>query len=568
MDETVKKFKIIRIIISLAFILIILFTFKLQIIDGGKYHRLSEENRIKKKYNTAPRGKIFDRNGREIANTRPGFYVSLIPAIVDKHTIERITRLLNIDESIITKKITLEKNPYISVKVVHDISFEQVSTIEEILDDLNGIEVGVEPVRNYPYKELFSHLLGYVGEITVEELKKYNLYKIDDYIGRMGLEEEYEKHLKGVDGIEYVEVDARGREVGKVLEKRLLPITSGKDLYTTVDLALTESTASYLKDYEKAVVVGLNPKNGEIIVLYSKPGFNPNLFIHGLTKVEWQILNNSVDAPMYNRAIMSCYPPGSTFKPFVALAGLDSKMVSQDRYFEPCTGAYRLGNRIFGCWKRHGRLLFLSAIIHSCDIYFYQLGRFIGIDTIAARGEKIGFGKTTGIDLPQEKVGLLPNRNWFEDKYGKYWTEGHIFNLSIGQGDLLVTPLQLACAYTLFVNNGKIPVPHLMKGKEVVYRSTNISEETIEILKEGLHGVVSFGTGVLARIENIEVGGKTGTAQNPHGEDHSIFVGYAPANNPQILVCVLVENAGHGGSVAAPIAGKIMKTFLRENNAQ
>ncbi len=568
MDENIKKFRLIRNTIVAAFVVIILSSIKLQIIEGKKYYRLSEKNRIRLRYIPAARGKIFDRNGLEIANTRPGFYVSAIRSLIDENTLNEIAHILNIDKETIREKLRIEKNPFMAVKIAHDISYEQLSVIEENMDILKGIEVGVEPLRNYPHRELLCHLIGYVGEITHDEIAKSKNHSIDDYIGRMGLEEYYENRLKGTDGIEYIEVDARGRELGKITEKRPTPVIYGEELHTTIDCALTESVAVYLEDYNRAACVCLNPQNGEVIVLYSKPGFDPNLFVHGLQKKEWQILNNSPDAPMYNRAIMSCYPCGSTFKPFIALAALDSKMVTQEKFFTPCIGKYRLGRRVFKCWKRHGRLNLIDAIIYSCDVYFYQLGTFIGIDTIVSRVREIGFGKKTEIDLPGEKAGFLPDRKWFENQYGENWTAGHIFNLSIGQGDLLVTILQLACAYTFFANDGKIAVPHVLKQKEHKYHATTISKEAIAIVKEGLKGVVSSGTGTLAHVENFEVCGKTGTAQNPHGEDHSLFVAYAPNDDPRILVCVLVENAGHGGSVAAPVAGKIIKAYVQLRSSE
>lgn len=564
MDENIKKFRLIRNIIGIIFIIIILSSIKLQIAEGNKYKRLSEKNRIRRRYISAPRGKIFDRYGYEIANTRPGFYVSVIQSIVDNKTLKELSRILNLDEETISERMSKERNPYMPVKIVHDISYEQLAILEESMDELHGVEVGVGSMRNYPYGELFGHVLGYVGEITDDELKHDDTYSIGDYKGRMGLEMYYEKDLKGIDGIEYIEVDARGKEVGRITEKRPIQVTHGKDLYTTLSLALTESVAVYLEDYEKAACVCLNPQNGEVLALYSKPGFDPNRFIHGLQPEEWQQLYNAPDAPMYNRAIMSCYPCGSTFKPFVALAALDAHMITPEKKFERCRGEYRLGRRVFKCWKKHGRLDLVNAIVYSCDIYFYQLGRFIGIDTLADRARKIGFGEITGIDIFHEKNGLLPDRTWFERRYGKYWTEGHIFNLSIGQGDLLITPLQLACAYTLFVNNGNIPTPHLIKREKILFRETNISPDAIQIVKEALLDVVARGTGTLARVRNVDVCGKTGTAQNPHGEDHSIFVGYAPAHDPWIIVCLLVENAGHGGSVAAPIVGKIIKSYVKE----
>jgi len=563
MDENLKKFRVISAATLAIFLLVALYAFKLQVLNGPTYYRISEENYIKKIYVAAPRGRILDRRNIEIANTRPGFFVSVTPAIIDSASLQEVARLLAVDPQAIRTKMAVEKNPYMSVKIAHDIPIEKFSIIEEILEDLKGVEVGVEPLRNYPYRATLCHLIGYVGEVTDVELKASDKYLPGNYLGRMGLEEQYEDILKGDDGVEYIEVDARGREVGQVLEKRPVPVTLGKDLQTSVDLALTESTARYLADYEKAAVVALDPRTGEILTLYSKPGFDPNLFVRGVGKVEWQALNNSENAPMYNRAIMSCYPCGSTFKPFIALAALDAGMIDENRCFESCPGQYILGRRVFRCWKIHGRLALVDAIIHSCDVYFYQLGRFIGVDTISSRLRKCGFGQNTGVDLPQEKAGILPDRNWFAAKYGDYWTEGHILNLSIGQGDLLVTPIQLACAYSLFVNGGKIPKPHLLKSKKISYTLTGISPAALDVVCRGLKGVVSIGTGVMAQVRDIEVGGKTGTAENPHGEDHSWFVGYAPANDPKILVCVLVENAGHGGSVAAPIAGKIIDAYLQ-----
>jgi penicillin-binding protein 2 len=562
MDEKTVSFKIIRNLILTLAAIIVIWSMKLQILEGDKYSRLSEENRIRQKFNAAPRGRIVDRCGREIANTRPGFYVSVVRAVIDTNTLNILADILGVEKTEIIEKSKIEKNAYSPVKVAHDISYAQLSSIEEQADIFSGVEVGVEPLRNYPYGDLFFHVVGYVGEVTCAEIEKGKTYNLGDYIGKMGLERYYENILKGVHGVEYVEVDARGKEVSKITEKRSVPPTPGVDLQTTLDIALTESVAVYLEPYKKAACICLNPQNGEIIVLYSKPGFDPNLFTHGLKQAEWYVLYSDPDAPIYNRAIMSCYPPGSTFKPFVALAALDSKTVSIEKRFEPCLGEYRLGRRTFRCWKKHGSLDLHNAIVNSCDIYFYQLGRLTGVDTIADRASRIGFGNKTGIDLMNEKDGILPDRAWFEERYGQNWTQGHVFNLSIGQGDLLVSPLQLACAYTLFANRGRIPIPHIISRNDTTYFATDISPESVEMVRRALAGVVHHGTGTLARVAGIDVCGKTGTSQNPHGDDHSLFVGFAPADSAEILVCIIVENAGHGGSIAAPIAGKIIKSYL------
>ncbi|UCG30575.1 MAG: penicillin-binding protein 2 [candidate division WOR-3 bacterium] len=562
MDEKAVAFKVIRNLIFILAAIVVLWSMKLQVFEGKKYSRLSEENRIRRKFNPAPRGRILDRHGQEIANTRPGFYVSVVRAVIDQLTLSTLSDILSMEETEIIEKSKIEKNPFSPVKIAHDISYAQLSLIEEKADVFSGVEVGVEPLRNYPYEELFFHVIGYVGEITCEEIEKDKTYILGDYIGKMGLERYYENILRGANGVEYVEVDARGKEVSKITEKRSIPPTAGVDVLTTMDLALSESVAVYLEDHEKAACVCLDPQSGEILVLYSKPSFDPNLFTHGLQKKEWDILNNDPDAPMYNRAVMSCYPPGSTFKPFIALAALDSKTVGEEKRFERCLGEYRLGRRTFRCWKKHGSLDLTGAIVNSCDIYFYQLGRLTGVDTIADRANRIGFGKKTGIDLLNEKQGILPDRKWFEKRYGYNWTQGHVFNLSIGQGDLLVSPLQLACAFAIFANLGRIPIPHIISRTDTTYFTADISQEAIETVCEALAGVVDHGTGTLARVPGVEVCGKTGTSQNPHGEDHSLFVGFAPADNPRILVCLIVENAGHGGSVAAPITGRIIKSYL------
>ncbi len=566
MDQELKTYRFLQTLLWVSFAIILFFSIKFQIFEGTKYYRLSEENRIKKKYLIAPRGKIYDRHGKEIANTRPAFYVSIIPALVNQNAIETVARILEIDINAIQKKLKIEKNPYVSVKINRDVSFKQVSIIEERIEELPGVEVGVEPVRNYPYNELLCHLLGYVSEITDWELKQLKDYKIGDYIGRIGIEQQYEKILAGKDGIDYIEVDVKGREVGKVPEYRPLPPIPGNDLYITIDLELTDSTAQFLKDYPRASAIAMNPQNGEIYLFYSKPGFDPNRFVHGLTEEEWVALNNPKEAPLYNRVTMSCYPIGSTIKPFIALCGIDLGLIGPDKRFDPCRGGLRLGNRYFGCWKIHGSLNLFDAIVHSCDVYFYQLGRYLGIDHISNILFEVGFGTPTGIDLPQERVGLIPDRKWMEKRYGKNWTEGHIFNLSIGQGDILATPIQIARSYTIFANQEhNIVTPHLNKNIAVVNKKVEKKIDALKIVRDALCEVVARGTGMMAQVQGFEVSGKTGTAENPHGEDHSLFVGYAPKENPEILVCVVVENAGHGGSVAAPIAGKIIKTYFEIN---
>lgn len=562
MDENVRKFKNLRNILIACSVIIILGSARLQILDKNKYYRLAEENRIRQTAIPAPRGTIYDRSGVEIANTRPGFYVSIVQIIADDTTLALLLDFLDLEKKEVQSRMSMQKNPFMPVKIAHDISYAQLSVIEENMDKLKGVYVSVEPLRNYPYGELFCHVLGYVGEITRAEIEQDSNYTLNDYIGKMGVEHYHEHTLKGTNGIEFIEVDARGREVGTLAEKRPIPFLAGQDLTTTLDYALCESVAVFLEEYDKAACVCMDPWTGEVLVLYSKPGFDPNVFVHGLKPHEWQILNSAFDAPMYNRAIMSCYPPGSTFKPFVALAALDAHCIEPDKTFTPCTGKYRLGNRVFGCWKKHGSLDLREAIINSCNIYFYQLGRTIGIDILWTRAAQFGFGQKTGITLPNEKTGCLPDRQWLEKHYGENWTDGHLFNLSIGQGDLLVTPLQLACAFSVIANRGSLPVPSLHKGAYPRMKKITVDAHAIDFVHAALYGVVTSGTGRMAALEMCPISGKTGTVQNPHGRDHSLFVGYAPSDSAEIVVCVVIENAGHGGSIAAPVAGSIIRAYL------
>ncbi len=562
MDEKDIKFRRTLIAFVVFFGIIFFFVTRIQILEGRRYFELSEENRIRKVYIPAPRGRILDRKGVVLAGSRPGFSVSVIPNLIEKKTVEELARILNMDTTIIIEQMKKTRTPQIALKIKHDIDFNTLTRIEERLPDMKGVAVSIEPLRDYPYDSLLAHTIGYVGEVALNELVRPGDYKLGDFIGRMGLEKYYEADLRGQDGIIYMEVDAFGNEIGPIAEKRPLPLIPGKDINLTLDIALQESAAAYLAHYPRASVIALKPNTGEVLILYAKPGFDPNLFIKGLTVEEWNRLSNHPAAPLYNRAIMSGYPPGSAFKPFVALAGLESKIITPQKRFSPCTGSFLMGNRNFHCWKIHGSLDLIGAITNSCDIYFYQLGLLVGIDCIADIGKKVGFGNVLGIDLPEEKRGLLPDRRWFDERYKMQWSKGHIMNLAIGQGEILVTPLQLAVAYTVFTNYGKVVKPKLRLGGEPEYYETGITQQSIEIVRKGLEKVVVEGTGTLARLGKIPVAGKTGTAQNPFGEDHSIFVGFSPMDRPEILVAVVVENAGHGGSVAAPIAGRLIEDYF------
>jgi penicillin-binding protein 2 len=449
-----------------------------------------------------------------------------------------------------------------------------VAKIEENSAQLPGVLVEVEPLRYYPFADTYSHVLGYIDEIREDELKKDSSYNPSNCIGRSGVEAQYEKYLRGYDGMKFIEIDSRGREIGPIYEKKPIPAQAGSDLYLTLDASLQKYAYQLLKDYNQAAIVGINLSDGGIICLVSKPSFDPNILLGPLPAEEWNNLVNDRAKPFFNRATMSGYPPGSAFKPCVALAGLETGLLSKSTFFHSCNGKFPFGNRIFKCWSSHGQLNLIDAITQSCNIYFYQAGLKLGLDVLTQTAQKCGFGNLTGIDIPEEKKGLVPTRNYLDQRYGKNrWSKGILLNLGIGQGELLVTPLQLANFYAKIAGDGEFFIPHLfkevvVKGKTVITNPGQkqhipILSQSFNTVKEALFYAVKRGTGAAAKVEEVVIAGKTGTAQNPFGEDHAWFVGYAGNPTPKVLFSIIVENAGKGGAVSAPIARELFRRYFQ-----
>jgi penicillin-binding protein 2 len=582
--------------------------FSLQVIKASHYRRISDENRIRLVPLPAPRGTITDRNGRVITFNRPSYTVFLIPYEVENLDLvaERLAPILNLDLSTLKERLkALPKTGsgrYEPVKLKKDADFKTICVIEEQNQDLPGVMYQVEQTRSYPDGGWAGHVLGYVKELSKEELSagkvssagesdlgestSLNLspaekrgYRLGGYIGREGVEKQYDDLLRGKEGVTFLEITAAGRILG-VLEERKpdLPL-KGADIKLTIDLELQMEAESALVNYESAAVVALDPENGEILALVSKPGFDANLFAGAVSLEEWNEISHNPLHPLLSRTIQATYAPGSTLKLLTAAAALESKIACRDTYFSPCFGFYQFGRRAFRCWRPegHGRLNFVNAIIQSCDVYFYQLGLKVGLERWSHYAKLCGFGEKTGVDLPDEAKGFVPSLEYYNKKYGKgEWVKNLVINLAIGQGEVLVTPLQLASFYGGLATDGTIYRPHILKemtgpdGRIIttqseVLRRLPFSSSTLGLLKEAMVGVVNDrnGTGVLAQIPDVTVGGKTGTAQNPHGEDHAWFVGFAPGENPKIVVAVLVENAGHGGTFAAPVAKRIIDKYLK-----
>jgi len=572
--------------------------FFLQAVKGGYYGRVSEENRIRLLTLPASRGEITDRNGRIIATNRPSYTAFLIPYEMMEALPERNSRLpdqgmaslthklavsLGLDTSYLEQKLKSKRLlGYEPIKLKKDVDFRTVCVIEEQNEDLPGVIYQVEPTRKYLEAGWVGHVVGYVNEFSKKELHEGSVqkgFRLGGVIGRKGLEKQYDDMLRGKDGATFLEVTARGKILGPLEEKKPDPPANGWDLGLTIDLDLQAAAESALVDCPSAAVVALDPKSGGILALVSKPGVDANLFAGSMSPEEWNDILQDPLHPLLTRPIQATYPPGSILKLLTAAVALETGLATENTSFAPCDGSFTFGKREFRCWQPggHGRLNLKDAIIQSCDVYFYQLGLKVGLERWSRYARMCGFGERTGVDLPDEAKGFVPDLDYYRRKYGKGdWVKGLVINLSIGQGEVLVSPLQLAVFFAGLATDGRLVRPHLVDqvttadGKTLPFQPEIVghlpfSPATLRTLQEAMAGAVNDprGTGSLARIPDITVAGKTGTAQNPHGEDHAWFVGYAPASDPQIVVAVLVENMGHGGTFAAPVARAIMERCLK-----
>ncbi len=564
------------ILYTFSFIILITLIY-IQIINRHKYKEIALKNILRGEKILATRGIITDRNGNILSVSYPSYNLYIYPAQFQEKDKKKLIDIIG-RESTIKKKY---KKGYVLVKI-DNIEYDKASYLLEHIEEFSGINVKIEPKRFYIYNEITSHIIGYVGEVSDEEMKNnYNL-STGDIIGKKGIEKFYDDYLRGKDGVEYIITDAHGKKIGKLKELKDIEPLNGNETTLTIDIKLTLFADSLLKPFRRAAVCAMNPKNGEILIYYSKPGFPVNQIVYEGSDSVWKELIESPDKPLFDRVLQGQYPPGSIFKIFTALAGLKNGLVSPNTRFSPCNGGIYIGNKYMRCWSSHGILDLKYAIIRSCDVYFYQLGMKIGLKKLSEEAKEFGFGRKTGIDVFDEKSGLIPDENWYNKYFGRYgWGKGVAANFAIGQGEILITPLQIVRFFSGLFNGGYFYKPYLVKeikdGKgNIVFRNKpeyekiDIDTNIVNFLRDATKGVLedSTGTAYWVRIKDIEIGGKTGTAQNPHGEDHSLFVCFAPVNDPEIVVFVVVENAGHGSTVAAPVAVKIVKRFLQEKNIE
>jgi penicillin-binding protein 2 len=560
----------------------------LQVVKGQMYQELAESNRIRPIKLRPPRGIIYDRNGKPMVENVLTFDVSLVPedAASLEDSIARLALIVRMKPEAIRKALDDAedvRNKYEPVKIVEEAPWEEVAAVEARQDDLPGVIVEPEHRRYYPYGGMASHQFGYIGKVSQIQ-KKQEQADTGLLIGQGGLEKIYDKLLRGTAGRRMIQVNAAGMKVKDLGIDEPKP---GTDLYLTLDLDVQRAAEEALGDRAGAVVA-MDPNSGEVLALVSHPTYDPNLFPRGISPKDWVKLSNDPSHPLYNRAIQSVYPPGSTFKIVVSLAGLDSGKIDPDDTVT-CNGSLRTGRKVFRCWKRggHGVVDFHKALVESCDVYFYTMGDRMGFDHIAQYARKLGLGSKTDIVLADEKPGLVPTAAWKREKVHEPWYPADNFMNAIGQGFLQVSPIQAAQMISAVANGGVFYQPLLLKrtrnretGAEKVFapvekRREVFAPKALEEVRSGLLGVTSEagGTAHGAATPLAPVAGKTGTAQviaqkvpgtklTESTQDHAWFIGYAPAKDPKIAVAVLVEHGGHGGAAAAPVARKVIEEYL------
>jgi len=554
--------------------------YQIQIIETKKYQETSIKNAIKEKVIEPYRGIFYDRNWKVLVDNKPGFTLRIIPYYFDTSLIPVIENYFKLKPGYIKYVLKVNKNfsPFIPIRIQRGLTFEQISWLEENKEFLSGVDYSIDMERTYPAGIRGSHLFGYCKEISRKELEqKREFYIMGDFVGHSGLEKYYEEYLRGQKGKQFVYVDSRGREVGPVNDGKddIKPI-SGYNAQLTIDADL-QKLAEELLEGQSGAIVAIDPNNGEILSLVSKPDFDLSNFASLTPASVWRQLNSDKRVPLFNRATMSIYPPGSCFKPVNAIAALNDSVIDE-KYAYPCGGGFSFGNHFYKCMGTHGGINVVHAIEKSCNTFFFNLILKNGFERWTKYGKLFGFGQKTGIDLHEEISGILPSVEYYNKIYGvNRWTKGYVVSLGVGQGELGVTPLQMAVYVATIANGGTWYRPHAVRKLfnpnanpveitiPVEGKKLPVRKEAIDLVREGMFLVVNgAGTATHVRIPGILVAGKTGTAQNPHGKDHAWFIGFAPFDNPKIAIAVIVENAGFGGAVAAPIAKRLIEFYLKD----
>ncbi|MBF0609847.1 MAG: penicillin-binding protein 2 [Magnetococcales bacterium] len=562
--------------------------FYLQLLKGGTYHDLAENNRINFQPIPAPRGLIYDRYGEILVENRPDYRIQIIPELAGPlpPLLNRLQQLLGIEDKEIQQVLKQAKRQrsFLPLKVKSHLEWEELSSLESRIHTFPGTTIQVQSLRHYPYDSLSAHVMGYLGDASDgdrEVFKNEIIFRSGDLVGKSGLERRYETRLRGKEGIQEMEVNALGRIVR---ELRRTPPQSGEDLTLTLDIDLQKAAENSLGERPGAVVV-MNPNTGEVLAMVSYPSYNPNEFIRGITNKQWKELTSHPDKPLNNKAVQGHYPPGSTFKMVVALAAMHEGVLSpSDTVF--CPGFVERQNHTYHCWKRggHGTVGVVQAIAQSCDVFFYKIAERLGVDAIERMAKYMGLGERTGIGLEGERPGLIPTKAWKRSAMNTVWYPGETLVTSIGQGYVLATPLQLACMVSTIANGGSYYQPILVRpppGETVVPKKQfNFNPNLLGYVKTGMEEVLHGprGTAKATSPKLVRAAGKTGTSQvvrvrrtesgkaiNPNErrfQDHALFVCYAPVSNPELSISVIVEHGGHGSSAAAPVATRILDYYF------
>ncbi|MDE0884245.1 MAG: penicillin-binding protein 2 [Myxococcota bacterium] len=592
---------LIAVVMVMAFVIFVMRLFQLQILEGADLASRSHRNSVRTLRLEAPRGDIVDREGRPLATTRPAYRIRVIPNELGNAEREYrvLAEFLERDSSEFSEAVGTPRGRrrFQPVALATDLSYFQHAQVESHRYGLPGIVTDTTPRRHYPGKASAAHLLGSIGEIDSKKLALdiTPKYRAGDVVGKSGLESGHESHLRGKVGGRNIVVDVAGREIEVIDEVQPIP---GGRIVLTLDLDLQRSAEDAFRSVpgRRGALVALDPRNGEVLALVSEPAYDPNEFAGGIGSEAWEGLISDESRPLRNRAVSGQYPPGSTYKAVVATAGLSEGVLDpEEEVF--CPGEFKLGRHTYRCWKRggHGNVDLDEAMLGSCDVYFYKLGIELGVDTIAKYAKKFGLGRETGIELQGEMPGLVPSREWKERARGERWLKGETVSASIGQGFNLATPLQLAQAFSILSNGGTLHQPRLIKRSEAwdgsareipdekPFEVTDLDPQVLARIRQSLVATVQAprGTGRAARVEGVVVGGKTGTSQVVSLEhvrglapdqiplryrDHALFVAFAPEENPEIVVAVVIEHAlGGGGASAAPIAQKVLTTYFEKH---
>jgi penicillin-binding protein 2 len=583
-----RRLFILRVGLLLVMALLGLRLWHLQIYEGPYYRDLSENNRTRLVLLEPARGLIYDRQGVLLANNVPSFslYVTLEDVKDREVLIQQLTDLLGLDPALVRKKMMAKGSKLLPRKIKDRMTLRDATLVESHRLDMPGVMIQVESQRNYPGGTTAAHLLGYVGEISADQLEKPEFMDLHQgsIVGQYGVEKSYDRYMRGTAGQKSVEVDALGHEKRAVVVEKP---QAGNDLYLTIDVRL-QKIAEELLGAEHGAIVALDPNSGDILAMASRPGFDPNVLSRELTAKQWVEIVQDEGRPLNNRASQGQYPPGSTFKIPMAVAALETKTVLPSSTVF-CNGGYQFGKRLYRDWKAsgHGYVDLHNALVHSCDVYFYTIGQRMGIDVMAEFGKDFGLGKATGVELPSERSGIMPSTAWKQKAKNEQWLPGETISAAIGQGYVTVTPLQMASLIGTVANNGVSYRPRLVWAvmdrtsgalqelPTVPRGKINAKPETFRIIKDALADVVTKGTATKAKSSLVTIAGKTGTAQvttlrtGPEENipkkfrDHAWFVAFAPVESPKIAVAVLAEHMGHGGSAAAPLAKEVIETYMK-----